>query len=246
MNLEPNRTVRELALEIPGATRVFEKMGIDYCCGGDNSLDNACAKAGVTVQDVTNSLESAKASGAKTYEPNFLASTLAHLIGHIVETHHVFTKSEIHRLRLLIDKVCGVHGQNHPELGTVRALFETLSSELEPHMMKEERVLFPYVLGMEDAVRKERQFARPPFGTVANPVRMMMLEHDNAGRLLKEMRQLTSDYAVPSDACISYQTLYQALDAFEKDLHQHIHLENNILFPRAVEMEGRVGVNSGF
>ena len=240
MNLESNRTVRELALDIPGATRVFEKVGIDYCCGGSNSLESACAKAGVTVQDVRNSLELAKASDAQTYQPNFVASTLADLIGHIVETHHVFTKSEIERLRLLIDKVCGAHGQNHPELGTLRSLFETLSSELEPHMMKEERVLFPYLFQMENAVRYNLPVETPPFGRVGNPVRMMMLEHDNAGQLLKELRQVTSDYTVPSDACVSYQTLYQALDEFENDLHQHIHLENNILFPRAVEMEKKL------
>ncbi|HKY27529.1 MAG TPA: iron-sulfur cluster repair di-iron protein [Pyrinomonadaceae bacterium] len=243
MNLESNRTVGELALQIPGATRVFEKVGIDYCCGGNNSLESACAKAGVTVQDVRNSLELAKASGIQTYEPNFVARTLADLIGHIVESHHVFTKSEIQRLRLLIDKVFAAHGQNHPELGTLRALFETLRSELEPHMMKEERILFPYVLGMEDGIHKGRPVWPPPFGKVANPVRMMMLEHDNAGQLLKEMRELTSDYTVPSDACISYDTLYHALDAFEKDLHQHIHLENNILFPRAMEMEEKLRGN---
>ena len=109
-------------------------------------------------------------------------------------------------------------------------------------MMKEERVLFPFIMGMEDAVRKSQPIQVPPFGTVANPVRMMMLEHDGAGELLRQMREASSDYAVPADACISYQTLYQALDAFEKDLHQHIHLENNILFPRAVEMEA--GVNN--
>ena len=235
MNLD--RTVRELALEIPGATRVFEKMGIDYCCGGQQLLADACIKAGVTVEDMMSSLESTKTSHAPGEEPNFLTSTLAELIDHILETHHVFTKAEIGRLRALLNKVCGVHGQNHPELGRLRGFFEMLSAELEPHMMKEEQVLFPYIFQMENAVRYDLPVETPPFGTVANPVRMMMMEHDNAGQLLKEMRQLTSDYTVPPDACISYQTLYQALDAFEKDLHQHIHLENNILFPRAVKMD---------
>lgn len=237
MNLEPNRTVRELALEIPGATRLFEKMGIDYCCGGQQLLADACTKAGVTVEDIMSSLESAKTSHASDEEPNFLTVTQAELIDYIVETHHVFTKSEIGRLRALLSKVCSVHGQNHPELGRLQEFFEMLSSELEPHMMKEERVLFPFVIGMEDAVRNDRPVWTPPFGTVANPVRMMMLEHENAGALLTEMREITSGYKVPSDACISYHTLYEALDAFEKDLHQHIHLENNILFPRAVELE---------
>jgi regulator of cell morphogenesis and NO signaling len=240
MNLEPNTTVRELALRIPGATRVFEKAGIDYCCGGLRSLADACAKARVTVEDMMSSLESATTSHLPDEQPNFPTLTPGELIDHIVHTHHVFTKTEIGRLRALLDKVCGVHGQNHPELKGLRSLFETLAAELEPHMMKEERVLFPYVVGMEEAIQQERPIGVPPFGTVANPVRMMMLEHDNAGELLREMRQLTSNYVVPADGCISYQTLYQALDAFEKDLHQHIHLENNILFPRAVEMERRL------
>lgn len=237
MNLVSNRTVRELALEIPGATRVFEKAGIDYCCGGQRSLADACAKAEVKIEDMMKSLEAAKASHAPSEGPNFLTMTLAELIDHIVVKHHVFTKAEIQRLRALIDKVCGVHGQSNLELGHLRSLFEKLSAELEPHMMKEERILFPYVIGMEDAVRNDRPVWPPPFGTVANPVRLMMQEHDRAGDLLKEMRELTFDYAIPPEVCISYQTLYEALDAFEKDLHQHIHLENNILFPRAVEME---------
>lgn len=238
MDLVTSKTVRELALEIPGATRVFESMGIDYCCGGHRSLADACVAAGVTAESVMNSLEHANGSPAEFEEPNFLTATLAELIDHIVEKHHVFTRTEIERLRLLIEKVNNVHGQNHTELARLRSLFETLSAELEPHMMKEERVLFPYVVQMEDAMRRERTHADPPFGTVANPVRMMMLEHEAAGELLKKMREVSGNYTIPPDACISYQTLYQALDAFEKDLHQHIHLENNILFPRAVEMEG--------
>jgi regulator of cell morphogenesis and NO signaling len=238
MNLTTTKTVKELAVEIPGATRVFEKAGIDYCCGGYRSLENACADAGVSMTDVVRSLESAKTAHEPGEEPNFLTATLAELIDHIVEKHHVFTRAEIQRLRALIEKVHGVHGQNHPELENIRSLFQTLSAELEQHMMKEENVLFPYITGMEAAIRADRPFRKPPFGTVANPVRMMMIEHDGAGVLLEQMRENSANYAIPPDACISYQTLYQALDTLEKDLHQHIHLENNILFPRAVEMEG--------
>ena len=245
MNLATSKTVRELALEIPGATRVFENLGIDYCCGGMQRLDVACNIAGVTVEHVMNLMEQANGSHTESEEPNFLTATLAELIGHIVEKHHVFTKSEIARLRALIEKVHGAHGKNHPELTEVCDLFKALGDELEPHMMKEERVLFPYVVQMEDAMRRERTHPYPPFGTVANPVRMMMLEHEDAGALLDQMRKVTANYRIPADACISYQTLYEALDAFEKNLHQHIHLENNILFPRAVEMEGATrGVSS--
>lgn len=238
MNSVTTKTVRDLAVEIPGATRVFEKLGIDYCCGGNRLLGEACEAAGVSVDHVLTSMEQEHGSHQQYEEPNFLTATLTELIDHIVEKHHVFTKTEIERLRLLIEKVNNAHGQNHPELARLRSLFETLSAELGPHMMKEEQVLFPYVIQMEDAMRTERTRPNPPFGTVANPIHRMMLEHETAGELLKEMREVTGNYTIPPDGCISYQTLYLALDVFEKDLHQHIHLENKILFPRAVEMEG--------
>lgn len=235
------KTVRELAVEIPGATRIFERLNIDYCCGGNQTLDKACDTVGVAVEEVINLLETDAGAHSQAEEPNFLTASLAELIDHIVKKHHVFTRSEIARLRELTNKVYEAHGQNHPELDGLRQLFQALSDELEPHMAKEERVLFPYTiqLGSESA-RGTRSLQRPPFGTVANPVRMMMMEHDNAGLLLKQMRVLTSDYKVPTDACFSYQTLYHALEAFEGDLHQHIHLENNILFPRTVEMEALI------
>ena len=237
MDLATGKTVRELALEIPGATRVFENLGIDYCCGGNRLLSDACEVAGLSVDQVLASVKQEQGSHEQYEEPNFVTATLAELIDHIVEKHHVFTKTEIERLRLLIEKVENAHGRNHPELARLRTLFETLSAELAPHMMKEERMLFPYVIQMEDAMRTERTHPYAPFGTVATPMGMMMREHETAGELLKDMRALTADYTIPADGCISYQTLYQALEAFEKDLHQHIHLENNILFPRAVEME---------
>lgn len=230
------RTVGDLAVEISGATRVFENFGIDYCCGGTRSLAEACAASGIPLDEVKSSLEIAADSKGQSALPDFRTTTLTEVISHIVDKHHAFTKTEIARLRGLMDKVIGVHGHNHPELATIRSLFESLSSELEPHMMKEERVLFPFIMEME-RVANEKIAATPAFGTVRNPIQMMMLEHESAGYVLKQMRMAGSDYAIPPDACLSYQTLYQALDAFEEDLHQHIHLENNILFPRALEME---------
>jgi regulator of cell morphogenesis and NO signaling len=137
----------------------------------------------------------------------------------------------------LLDKVCSRHGKNHPELVDLRDVFQRLKQDLNPHMLKEEQVLFPFVARMEEAVSEQRAVPLPFFGTVQNPVRMMSNEHDTAGGLLAEMRRITGGYVTPPDACISFQTLYQALQEFETDLHQHIHLENNILFPRAIEME---------
>lgn len=235
--LETTKTVKEYALEMPGATRIFEKLGIDYCCGGDKSLADACAKAGVAVDEVLASLQWTERSNETSESVGWQMASLAELIAHIVEKHHTFTRQELARLEALVAKVCGVHGQNHPELFRIQKQFQELSRELGPHMLKEERVLFPYIMQMEEAAKNNRTLPVPPFGTVRNPVRVMMAEHDAAGDILREMREASFDYTTPSDGCISYKTLYEALADLEADLHQHIHLENNILFPRAAAME---------
>ncbi len=242
MMLETTKTVKEYALEMPGATRIFEKLGIDYCCGGGKSLSDACAKAGVAVDEVLGSLKGIKNSDETSGSEGWQTASLAELIAHIVEKHHTFTRQELARLDALLAKVCSVHGQNHSELFRIQKQFQELSRDLEPHMLKEERVLFPYIIQMEEAAKNNRTLPAPPFGTVRNPVRVMMAEHDAAGDILRQMRELSSDYTVPEDACISYQTLYDALKALEADLHQHIHLENNILFPRAAEMEASLSL----
>ena len=238
MSVSTQRTVRDLALENPEATRVFEKVGIDYCCGGGKSLEAACAAANLSVDEVIDSLELAEeAARTKQKNRNWQTEPLADLVAHIYCTHHKYTREEIARLGPLFDKVVSVHGKNHPELQNIRAAFRGLAQELTMHMMKEEAVLFPYIVRMEEAVIQMEPLLPPPFGSVQNPVSMMMHEHDSAGDALKSMRQASSGYTPPGDACISFQTLYKAVSDFEKDLHQHIHLENNIVFPRAIEME---------
>jgi len=228
-------TVREVALQLPQSTRVFETLKIDYCCGGNQPLAQACASAGIDVDNVMEMLAEVTQSTSPVLD--FQNLPLTELITHILDTHHVFTKLEMDRLQLLADKVLAAHGGNHPELVHLEELLTRLCADLKPHMFKEEQVLFPYILAMTEAAAQKRAVPFAPFGTVNNPVRMMMREHDTAGEILRELRGLTSDYTVPADACISYQTLYQALENFEKDLHQHIHLENNILFPKALELE---------
>lgn len=238
MSVSIARTVRELALEIPEATRIFEKVGIDYCCGGGKSLEEACAAANRSVDEVLDSLKFAQQEArAKQKNRNWQTEPLADLIAHINGTHHKYTREEIARLGPLFDKVVSVHAKSHPELQHVRAAFRGLAQELTTHMMKEEAVLFPYIVRMEEALIQREPVAPAPFGTVQNPVAVMMHEHDSAGEALRAMRQASAGYTPPGDACISYRTLYKALADFETDLHQHIHLENNILFPRAIEME---------
>jgi len=233
-------TVREIAIQVPEATRLFEKFKIDYCCGGNRPLTEACNLAGVNVDNIIEMLEqTGRSQPQTTVWAGFSDLSLADLVSYIVDTHHVFTRDEMKRLTALTDKVIGAHGVNHPELLHVGELFQRLCADLKPHMFKEEQVLFPYIVAMEKAASQNRPNPFAPFGTVNNPVRMMMREHDTAGDILRELRALTSDYAAPADACISYRTLYQALENFEKDLHQHIHLENNVLFPKAVKLEAR-------
>ena len=236
MSLTATKTVRELAVEVPNATRVFEKLGIDYCCGGGASLEEACASANKSLEEVLRALQEGVGGAHPPAVRDWNAAPLGELVDHIVNQHHAYVKSEVPRLQALIAKVVGVHGSNHPELKQVQSAFAELGQELASHLMKEEQILFPYVKHMATGDK-----CPSCFGTVQNPIRMMMFEHDNAGAKLREIRDATSDYKLPQDACFSYGTLFSALLEFEADLHQHIHLENNILFPRAIAQEQSTG-----
>jgi regulator of cell morphogenesis and NO signaling len=211
------------------------KLKIDYCCGGGRNIAEACRASGVRLDELSRLL--AEAAAARDLSPDFAAGPLSDLIRHILDTHHVYTREESARIQALLEKVCGKHGENHPELREVRALFLKLDADLQPHMFKEEQILFPYILRLEAASAAGSPPPFAPFGTVNNPVRMMMFEHDTAGDLLREIRAAARDFQAPDDACMSFRALYRALEDFEQDLHRHIHLENNLLFPRAVEME---------
>ena len=237
MSATAEKTVRDLALESPSATRVFEKLGIDYCCGGDKPLEEACRAAKLSVEEVQNALDEEQCESSSTAVRDWQREPLSELVAHINATHHKFVRQESARLGPLFDKVCGVHGKNHPELLHIQAVFRGLAQELTSHMMKEEMVLFPYIVRLEEAVIQGEQLLPPPFGTVAKPVAMMEHEHDSAGEALRSIRAASNSYVAPEGGCASYQALYRALAEFDADLHQHIHLENNILFPRAVVME---------
>lgn len=224
------RTVAEIALAEPVATRVFEDFGIDYCCGGKTPFIDACRRANADPEKVIELVESEIGRGNSLPPEEF--ATLTELIDHIEATHHEFTRSEIEHLTPLMAKVLRVHGDAHPELNELARLAGELFGELIPHLMKEENILFPYVRSIERGMRTSGCF-----GTVANPVRVMMNEHDNAGELLRAMREVTLGYTLPSGACGSFSALYGRLEGLEKDLHRHIHLENNLLFPRALALE---------
>lgn len=239
MAIDTRKKVGEIAKEVPNATRVFEKFRIDYCCGGNESLESACKVAGVSADRIAGLLEQAapplpgEGTGARDWE----TEPLRKLVSYILETHHEFTRRELSRIEQLLSKVCVAHGEHRRELLRVQDLFQDLSGELLAHMIKEEQVLFPHIARMEEASTRGEAPPMPFFGAVRNPIAMMLREHDAAGDLLREIRTATSDYVLEPNACTSLVGLFQALRAFETDLHQHIHLENNILFPRAVHLE---------
>lgn len=237
MNIDVTTTVGEIASTIPHAPRVLERFGIDYCCGGRQSLIDACTAKGVDFTEVIRAIgNSEEKSGV---DQNYYDLNQRELAEHIINAHHEFTRTEIYRLSALIEKVVSVHRTRHPELLQLRKTFGDLAEDLMPHMMKEENILFPYIVAVEATSNSGSACPRPPFMTVQNPVRMMQSEHDFAGELLREIRRITSNYTVPTDGCVSYRTLYEGLRKFEEDLHLHIHLENNILFPRAIDMESK-------
>ncbi|HEX4756767.1 MAG TPA: iron-sulfur cluster repair di-iron protein [Terracidiphilus sp.] len=230
------KTVREIALEQPTSIRVFENFGIDYCCGGRKPLGEACADRKLSVKEVVEALDSAAGRPA-TSTADWQQSSLAQLIDHIVVTHHAYVKRELPRLATLAQKVVNRHGETQAHLPAIQEALAQLDQELTHHLGKEEHVLFPYVARLEAALGSGSTLPERCFGSVVNPIAMMTREHDAAGMILAGIRRMSDNFTTPAGACPTYHAFYDGLKEFEQDLHQHIHLENNILFPRAIEME---------
>jgi regulator of cell morphogenesis and NO signaling len=228
-----SRTVGDLVAERPSRARIFERFGIDYCCGGKLSLDQACAKKAVDRDRVLAELAAADAAPAP--ERNWVGVPLAELADHIEATHHAMLKQELPRLSAMTRKVAKVHGADHPELVRVAEIFESFAAEMIAHMGKEERVLFPMIRALE------RGEAPPPGSPHAmlGPITVMEREHDDAGRAMEQMRELTSGFRPPLGACGTYRATLDGLAQLEADLHIHVHKENSILFPGAAELERR-------
>jgi regulator of cell morphogenesis and NO signaling len=233
MQTATEKTVREIALENPSGIRVFESLGIDYCCGGGMALSEACGRAGVDTKRVLTLLEAA-GRGNRSGAEDWTKKPLRALVAHIVGRHHGYLRTELPRIQGLLAKVVAAHGPNHPEVSDIEKTFTALAAELESHLVKEEQILFPYVEALEGGTTPSACFP-----TVARPISVMMAEHEDAGQALAQLRRLSSGYTAPDDACMTFVASYRALEELERDLHQHIHLENNILFPRAVELERR-------
>jgi regulator of cell morphogenesis and NO signaling len=237
MQTTTEKTVREIAVENPASIRVFETLGIDYCCGGNRTLSEACARVKVEVDRVRDLLDRAARDSEAQSTPEWGDQPLHALIDHIVGHHHANVRSEIPRIESLLSNVVAKHGAALPELIRVLALFGEVGQELSTHMLKEEQVLFPYIAKMEQAAMRDDHLPPAFFGSVARPIANMIADHEDAGALLAQIRELANGYAAPAGACPSLFGLYVGLEKFERDLFHHVHLENNILFPRAIEME---------
>ncbi|HTS57683.1 MAG TPA: iron-sulfur cluster repair di-iron protein [Terriglobales bacterium] len=236
MNLNSETKMKDIALSNPGARQVLEDAGLDYCCGGGKSLHEACLHANVSPEEILNRLrENAKETRAE--DLNWMSAPLCELTRHIREKHHRYVREAIPLTRALAEKVAIKHGQNHTELVDIGKLFADVGREMIMHMQKEEQILFPYIDALERAANAHSSVEPPFFQTVKNPIHAMMQEHDAAGDLVRQIRALSSEYTPPGDACTTFKMLYEALREFEADLHQHVHLENNVLFPRAVDLE---------
>jgi len=222
--------------------QVFEKFGIDFCCGGKKSISEACIAKGIDADEVVSSLQNISKDG-NGITANFSSWKLDFLIDYIVNNHHCYVEKMLPMIYTHSQKVAEKHGANHPETARIAALFVNVKDELEVHLQKEERMLFPYIKHMLELKESGEEVPFPPFGTVENPVHVMELEHEAAGKLMAEINSLSSCFTPPEDACTTYKVLYQELKEFENDLHVHIHLENNILFPKAIELEKSLTVN---
>ena len=223
-------------MEQPSSIRVFEKYGIDYCCGGRRPLAEACTAGNVEIDAVVAALELAAKSPAPV-STDWSQESLESLSGHIVDTHHAYVKKELPRLAVLAQKVVNRHGATKAELKMIQSTLAQLDKELNQHLAKEESILFPYVVLLERASASCGAKPRGCFDSVAGPIAVMTQEHDVAGVLLAGIRRLSNSFTMQADACPTYHAFYDGLRDFETDLHQHIHLENNILFPRAIELE---------
>jgi regulator of cell morphogenesis and NO signaling len=234
---ERDETLGDIAARDIRKAQIFRKYGLDFCCGGKKTVKEACAEKGLDVAAIEQELQQANSTVIAARPLPYNDWDTAFLADYIVNTHHSYVRNTLPDLSAYAQKVAKVHGEQHPELLQISSLVEIIKAELLGHMAKEENILFPFIKKLVEAQKAGTPLENPYFGSVENPVRMMEMEHESAGEDLEQIRELSSNYALPKDACGSYTLLFKMLEEFESDLHIHIHLENNILFPKALEIE---------
>jgi regulator of cell morphogenesis and NO signaling len=236
---EQGQTIGELVAKDYRKAEIFKKYGLDFCCGGKKSVARACSEKGIDAAQVEKELNALTESPVSRSQ-DFAAWDLSFLADYIENTHHTYVRESLPALTEYTTKIARVHGQRHPELVAVAQHFAAVAAELTSHMPKEERILFPYIRQLNQAAKAGTTMERPGFGTIQNPINMMEMEHEAAGNSMEAIRELTGGYTVPADGCTTYRLAFAKLQEFEADLHEHIHLENNILFPKALELEQQV------
>jgi regulator of cell morphogenesis and NO signaling len=236
MNLQEKTTIGDYVAQDFRTAAIFSKYGIDFCCKGQRTLDEVCTKKNINEAVLLNELNAVLATKNDS-EIDFNTLSLDLLIDYIEKTHHRFITEKTPVILPLLEKLCNVHGNNHPELFEINELFKASAKELTPHLKKEESILFPFIKEMMNATKSHGSIGKPFFGTVKNPIAAMMLEHDNEGERFRTIASLTNNYTPPDDACETYRVTFAMLEEFEHDLHKHIHLESNILFPKAKALE---------
>jgi regulator of cell morphogenesis and NO signaling len=240
MTATPDTTIREIVASDYRTAAIFQRYGLDFCCNGCRTVAQGCREAGADAGAVLRELDTVlNTSDAGT--PQFASWDARTLIAHIVDRHHGFVRQALPPLLQHTEKIASVHGRRHSELIHVANLFARVAAEMIDHMAREEGILFPFIAALAEAADNGEPRPVAPFGTVANPIHMMEAEHQFVGDAMAEMRHLTGNFTPPEDACATYRVCFQELDAFERDLHEHVHLENNVLFPKASGLEaGRV------
>ena len=218
------------------AAAIFEKYHLDFCCKGKRSLQQACAEQQLPVDNISSELENISQQDLSKSKLNFDQLPLSQLANYIVSTHHEYVKKELPQILAYLQRVASKHGNRHPEMFEVFELFAAVKEEMEQHMQKEELILFPRIKELERILEEPSGQMRLNVAYLQGPILVMEQEHDHAGNLLEEIRKITADYTPPADACTTYRLSFAALKAFEMDLHQHVHLENNILFPKAMAL----------
>jgi regulator of cell morphogenesis and NO signaling len=233
-----NSKVGQIVVEDYRTAEVFKKFGIDFCCGGKKLLSKACTEKEINLQDVETALEAATVLSTQPSNDEFSQWPLDKLADYIVNRHHTYVRESTPILLEFTAKIARVHGDGHPELLEIQELFTAIAEELQLHMQKEEHVLFPFVKNLVEA--KENNMALSGVPSIANPIGVMENDHEVVGKLMERIKTLSNNYVFPENACNSYRFTFAKLQEFENDLHQHIHLENNILFVKAQQIENEL------
>lgn len=233
-----NKTLGEIVKQDYDTAKVLYEHGLDFCCNGDRNIIIACKDKGINSDVLLKELENVLENKSKKEDIDL--SDLNKIIDYILDKHHVYVRSESPFIISSLEKLIKVHDEKYHPLNSIHTLFSKIFSDMEPHMLKEEQIIFPYIKSLLEAQKSNKPRPRPFFNTVINPINKMISDHETAGNEIKELRELTKDFSVPEDACNTYRTTFAKLKEFESDLFHHVHLENNVLFPESIKLEKKL------